>query len=150
VRVEGSLTPGQTLTIQPVPDATTIRVIRPDGAITTFNVDQPLVVYADTPMSGIYTVDVYKGSDLAQEEFFAVNLFDPNESDIATRTPTIGGGAVTAAAQQEIGQQEFWPWIALVALVVLVFEWFVYHRRLQAPRLRVGGDQRFARSGKKP
>src|SRR5712692_3054537 len=62
LNVNGSLHPGQAVTIQPDLGATLVRVQRPDGAITSFNVDQPLLVDADTPLPGLYSVDVYQGS----------------------------------------------------------------------------------------
>lgn len=143
ISLGGSLQPGQTVTIQPRTDAQTVRVQRPDGAITTFKVDQPLLIYADTPMPGIYTVDVYKGSDVIQEEYFAVNLFDPNESQIAVRTPAFSTSSLATGDSKEIGQREFWPYIALAALAILILEWYAYHRRLKVPRL--SALRRFAR-----
>jgi Ca-activated chloride channel homolog len=146
IRVNGSLQPGETVTIQPGAAAETVRVQRPDGATTTLNVDQPLLVYADTPLPGIYNVDVYKGSDRIQQELFAVNLFDQNESNIAVRTPTFGASTVGVARKEEIGQREFWPWVALAALLTLMIEWYVHHRRLAVPRLAgLSPLRRFAR-----
>lgn len=137
ITVQESLTPGQTLSITPRTDAETVRVTAPDGAITTLTVDKPVLIMADTRKIGLYTVDVYKGADVVQSERFAVNLFDPNESQIATRTPVFGTTTLTTAGQEERGQREFWPWLALAALAVLMLEWLIYHRRagLQLPRL---------------
>jgi len=151
ISIDGNVQPGQAISIQPIPDSTTVRVSRPDGAITTFDVKQPLIVYADTPLAGIYTVDIYRGSQVVQQEVFAVNLFDQDESNIAVRTPTFGSTKLTVAAQEETGQREFWPWIALVALLILIIEWWVYHRRLQLPKLP-NAKRQFARrsSGTSP
>jgi Ca-activated chloride channel family protein len=135
VHVNGSLQPGQTLIIQPGSEAETVRVIRPDSASTELKVDQPQLIYADTSVPGIYKVGMYKGSDMLQEELFAVNIFDANESQITVRTPTFGSSTVTVARKDEIGQWEFWPWIALLALIVLMIEWYVHHQRLRIPRL---------------
>ncbi len=144
IQVNGSLQPGQTLTIQPGADADTVRVQRPDGATTTLRVDQPLLIYADTPLPGIYKVDLYRGSDQLREELFAVNLFDPNESRIAVRTPTFGPANTGVARKDEVGQREFWPWVALLALLILIVEWYVHHQRLRVPRL-AALSSRFAR-----
>ena len=40
---------------------------------------------------------------------------------------------VTQAVEAEIGQREYWPLLALLALLVLLIEWYAYHRRLRAP-----------------
>ncbi len=144
VRINGSLQPGQAVTIQPGASADLVRIQRPDGATTTRNVDQPLLIYADTAIPGIYKVEVYKGSDLLQTEQFAVNLFDANESNIAVRTPSFAPSNAGTARQEEVGQREFWPWVALAALLILMIEWYVHHRRLQIPRL-AALSRRFAR-----
>jgi len=146
VQDNGSLRPGQVVTIQPGLETDLVRVQRPDGATTTLKVDQPLLIYADTPMPGIYKVDLYKGDQPLQEELFAVNLFDEGESRIAPRTPTFGNASAGAAPREEVGQREFWPWVALAALAILVIEWRVHHERLRVPSLgTVTSFRRFAR-----
>ena len=145
VNVNGSLHPGQTASIQPGLQADLVRVTRPDGAVTTLKVDQPTLIYADTPMPGIYTVETYQGSNLLQTQNFAVNVFDENESRIAVRTPTFGSSATASSRPEEIGQREFWPWVALAALILLALEWFAYHRGLHVPSLGTAVARRFAR-----
>ncbi len=73
---------------------------------------------------------------MIQSAPFAVNLFDAGESDITPRTEiALGGAAVTEPDEEELGQREFWPWVALLALLILLIEWYVYHRRLRAPTM---------------
>ncbi|MCC7206414.1 MAG: VWA domain-containing protein [Anaerolineae bacterium] len=147
VRVEGSLSPGQTAVIQPLPETDSVRVTRPDGGVSLLRADAPLLIYADTRQSGIYSVDLLREGDVIRQEAFTVNLFDGNEGRIAVRTPDVGEGALAQAGEAEIGQQEFWPWIALAGLALLALEWFAYHRRLRAPTLRPRpeSERRFAR-----
>jgi Ca-activated chloride channel family protein len=147
VRIDGPLGPGQTVVIQPLSDSEEVRITRPDGVVRTLAADRPLLIYADTPLPGIYTVELVHDGRVVRQEAFAVNLFDAVESRIAPRTPDFGSGALATPAQEEIGQQEFWPWIALAALAILALEWFAYHRRLQTPRVRPAADRRFARHG---
>lgn len=149
VRVEGSLAPGQTAVIQPIPEADAVRVTRPDGATTMLDAGQPALIYADTIRPGIYSVDLLAEGSLLRQEAFAVNMFDDNEGRIAVRTPDFGESALVASGEVEIGQQEFWPWVAVAALAVLALEWFAYHRRLRAPTLRPRpeSERRFARRG---
>jgi Ca-activated chloride channel family protein len=144
--LEGSAQIGQTVVLQPLPEADLVRVVAPDGATTTFRVDQPLLIYAETKQTGIYSVDMYNGTELIQQEFFAVNLFSESESDIAPRAVQLGSGAEAAAeTPQEVGQREFWSLFALIGLAILAFEWFIYHRRLGVPRLRSAALSRFSR-----
>ncbi len=145
LHISGALQPGQTVTIQPSLLANRVRVTRPDGVVKTLNVDQPVLVYADTPMPGIYSVEIYQDSKLINTELFAVNLFDENESRIAPRTPTFGSAAVDITGKGEIGQREFWPYVALAALLLLMLEWLAYHRGLRVPTLGGTVLRRFAR-----
>jgi Ca-activated chloride channel family protein len=149
--LEGSAQIGQTVVIQPPPEADLVRVVAPDGATTTFRVDQPLLIYAETQQTGIYSVDMYNGAELIQQEFFAVNLFSESESDIAPRAVQLGSSAEATAAEmpQEVGQREFWSLFALIGLAILALEWFIYHRRLGVPRLRSAALSRFSRTARR-
>ena len=61
---------------------------------------------------------------------FAVNLLDPNESNIEPRADIkIGGDDVTAGTERR-QPRDLWKWIALAALILLLVEWYVYNRRI--------------------
>jgi hypothetical protein len=128
---------GQPLTIRPALDAESVRVTAPSGAVTTLRPGAAPIIYAETQQPGIYTIDVYRGSTVRQEEQFAVNFFDPLESRIAPAASIQIGALTTAAAEsREIGQREYWPWVALIGLAVLAAEWYVYQRGARLPTLR--------------
>jgi hypothetical protein len=76
---------------------------------------------------------------------FAVNLFDARESDLAPRglipegAPEsmaeaykikIGYNPVTGTQKSVTIQKDIWWWLALGALGVLLFEWYIYNRRV--------------------
>ncbi len=76
---------------------------------------------------------------------FAVNLFDPRESDLAPRglvpdgVPEsqaesykikIGYNPVTGTQKPATVQKDIWWWLALGALGVLLVEWYIYNRRI--------------------
>jgi hypothetical protein len=76
---------------------------------------------------------------------FTVNLFDIRESDLATRglvpegAPLssaeaykikIGYNPVSGTAKPPVIQKDIWWYFALLALGVLLFEWYVYNRRV--------------------
>ncbi|NTU84126.1 MAG: hypothetical protein HGA45_32955, partial [Chloroflexales bacterium] len=69
--------------------------------------------------------------DLLARHRYAVNLFAPGESKIAAQRdlsiPQTSGAQSTVARERD-GRQEFWRWVALAALVVLLIEWLVYQR----------------------
>jgi Ca-activated chloride channel family protein len=125
---------GDTLAFNPPFEADTIRITRPDGATSTIRVGDDALIYADTAIPGIYTVDTYAGAALIQQEQVAVNLFDRLESLINPAPQLrIGASEVAEAEREEIGQREFWPLIALLALAFLGIEWWLYHERMRLP-----------------
>ncbi|MFK7990173.1 MAG: VWA domain-containing protein [Sandaracinaceae bacterium] len=82
--------------------------------------------------AGFYRLSTTTASGETLEDVFAANLgpsdegrIEPGEldlgEDIELDTPTVGVGAV---------QTEFWMWLVLAALGVVLVEWFTYHRRL--------------------
>lgn len=123
---------GQSLSIRPPFDATSLHFTLPDGSTRDLPVDRQTLVFADTQLPGIYTADIRVNDQTVQSSQFAVNLFAPAESDITPRTSiSLSGNVIAPALREEIGQHEFWPWAALLALVILLVEWYVYQKRLQ-------------------
>lgn len=121
---------GDTLPIALPPDADTVRVTLPDGSQRTIQ----SAAFADTSQPGLYTVEALAGGTVTQTASFAVNVFDAGESQIAPHESVmLGDTQVTQTVEAEIGQREFWTWLALGALAFLLIEWLVYHRRMQAP-----------------
>lgn len=122
------LLPGEPLTLFPETDVEGIVVASPDNNVYALPLAEN-VIFADTDELGVYAI-TYQKSDTQQVEYFAVNLFAPEESDIRTaETLTIGSNAVMQSAEDEIARREFWPWLAAFAFLVLLIEWFAYHGR---------------------
>jgi hypothetical protein len=66
-----------------------------------------------------------------QTRRFAVNLFDPVESDIATTYRVSVGNTTVTADQPRKQPRDLWKWPVLAGLVVLLLEWWVYNKRVQ-------------------
>lgn len=62
---------------------------------------------------------------------YAVNLLDPVESDIRA-AQQIKTAVTDAAANSDTGGaiRTLWPWMILIALAVIMLEWFVYNRKV--------------------
>jgi hypothetical protein len=134
VSVPDGLKVGGSLAITPLADTSTVRVTLPDGTTRDLAYTGAPLSFADTAQPGIYTVEAFSDSAARQSASFAVNLFDAGESDITPRaTFTLGDTVVTQAQEAEIGQREYAPLLVLAALLVLLIEWYAYHRRLRAP-----------------
>lgn len=130
------LAPGQPLALQVDEAISEVRVTRPDGTTVSSRGDEVQIqggqaIYAATDALGVYTVEEFRGSELLARHRYAVNLFAPNESQIAAQRdltiPQVSGAQSTVSRERD-GRQEFWRWVALAALVVLLLEWLVYQR----------------------
>lgn len=129
--IDGSaaLTPGGALALLPPPTADALRVLLPDGSARAVSVGAP--VFAETEQLGFYRVEALQNGTVSETAVFAVNGFDAAESAIAPRAElTLGTLNVPPLAEEEaVGQREVWALLALLALAVLLLEWWVYHRR---------------------
>jgi Ca-activated chloride channel homolog len=129
----GTLNVGDSVIIRPPLEADTVRVIAPDGSEEVLPVERDTVVYTQTTSTGVYRLEVLAENEVIRSQSFAINLFNPAESDITPREVVIGGETVTGEPSEELGQREFWSLIALLALLVLLIEWYVYQRQLRVP-----------------
>lgn len=126
------LRPGQTLTIKPRGGDRAIAIDDPDGARYQAAATEAGVLFTNSDKLGVYTVV----SNQAVLGAFAVNLFDPAESAIRPQLNIrVGRAEVGATPQAEVGQFEVWPWIAAAALLLLLIEWWAYHRGATLPAL---------------
>ncbi len=134
------LSVGDVLLLSPPLLADSLRITLPDGAIRELPVEGERMAFTETAQLGLYQLEVLQAGEVMQSQAFAVNLFGSGESDIAPLPEDalqlrLGGGAVALAADEQLGLQEFWAWLVAGALMLLIIEWIVYHRRLQAPTL---------------
>lgn len=109
------------------PGTASVEVVSPDGGASRRALDpaRPVLVYGDTGTRGVYHVKTDSGT-----LSFAVNLLDANESDTAPRRElALGEYTRVEAAAMLKANVEIWRWLALAALLVLLFEWWFYHRR---------------------
>jgi hypothetical protein len=122
-----SLSAGESLTLVPPTDAEQIVIASPSNKAFTLAAGQTL--FSQTNELGYYAVN-FVSKESTKVEYFAVNLFDKSESDLHPREKLqIGSTSVTPTISQQIGLQELWKWLAGFALVILMIEWQVFHRK---------------------
>ncbi len=121
---------GQALEIR-VPQAEPLSVISPGGTSSRISRGPDGVFhFQETDNVGIYTYDL-AAADPSDTRRFAVNLFDANEGNIAPVAQIeTAWNTVKAQATMETKRYDAWRWFALLALVVLVVEWYIYNRRV--------------------
>lgn len=125
-----SVKPGQPMVLRTQSPVDHVTVQRPDGRrVELPRQTQNQFVFTETGQVGIYTV--WEGRDTKPARQFAVNLFDSRESDLKPRAKLeLGHEEVSGQGGLEPARKELWRWLLLAALVVLVFEWYVYNQRV--------------------
>ena len=126
--VATSYRPGETVRLRPesIVDEVVVRRVGgptwslargPGGGIDFIDTDQP----------GQYLVE----SEGRLIDTFSINLFDRQESRLAVVPEVeLGDAAVVAVTTGERQRREFWRWMLLAVLGLLVTEWWIYSRRL--------------------
>ena len=116
---------GEQIRIAPISDGTTLRVQKPDKKMVQVRDS----IFTDTDQVGVYTLY----ADDRQLEWFTVNLL--NASVSALSHPLIEQDAEGVGTAIESGlqpmTQEVWRWFALTAFLLLLLEWWCYHRNTQ-------------------
>jgi hypothetical protein len=114
------------------------RLLHPDGAFDQIEVSDPgkhqFRVKQSTGMVFSFQstdkVGVYQATWPGGGRTFAVNLLDADESNTQPRNEIKLGSQRIEAGHARRQTYDTWKWVALAALVLLVLEWAVYHRRI--------------------
>lgn len=122
--------PGETMTLA-VPAGASKAVIRlPDSErVEIDTTNRPTLTFARTAAHGLYIARFNDTSSTSEK--FAVNVLDPIESRIApAENLEFGSGRIAAIDQSSLTTRPLWPYAAIVALVIVMFEWWIYNRRV--------------------
>jgi hypothetical protein len=122
--------PGSSVTLDPPDPTSAIEVRPPTGkAVALGRGAAGKCSFTETNDLGIYEVQA-NGKTFQR---FAVNLFDPLESDIRPDPkPAIKIGHVTVAGQTgwQAGHREIWKELLFLGLAISLLEWYMYNRRI--------------------
>lgn len=128
--VAGSSRPGQPVALRSLVKPDKIEVETPaKKKMQVPRGRQNLYTFHDTQAVGVYRVLEAQ----IETQRFAVNLFDAAESDIRMRRDQpikIGHTEVAGVTGWEVSRRDGWKWLLIVALGVLLFEWYIYNRRV--------------------
>ncbi len=126
----GSVLPGRPVTIRLPRYVERVTVVAPNGQrIPLVRQGNNAFVFTDTSQLGVYRVFEKDRPEPTQR--FAVNLFDPRESDIRPQSDVqLGHETVRGTARLQPIRRELWKWLALCGLAVLMLEWYIYNRRV--------------------
>ena len=105
----------------------TAEIVLPDGTKRTREIDnnRKELLFGETQKQGVYKVTA--GTN---QIAFCVNLLDNLETDTTPRKEIqFGSYAKISSSTTRQANLEIWRWFALTALIILLFEWWYYHRR---------------------
>jgi hypothetical protein len=131
---------GDTLTTRLPPGATNVKLSEPDG--TTINLETApngSVTYGPIAKTGMYSVTwegqatpIDQADGTTARRHIAANLLDPYESDIGTAPKlSMARQEITAQTERESDlTRKLWPYLLIAALGVIMFEWFIYNRKV--------------------
>jgi len=122
-----SVQPGEPIILRPEAGVQWLQVASPKGDAVKLTRSQSAdFTYGGTDHLGIYQVVRDDGG----QRGFAVNLLDANESHIEPRKEIHIGNERFSADQERKQPLELWKWIILLALILLMVEWYIYNRRV--------------------
>ncbi|MBX9789142.1 MAG: VWA domain-containing protein [Pirellulales bacterium] len=125
-----TIRPGDAVVLEQVRTAREIDVKNPlSKQVRVDRADAARPKYDATDQLGVY--EVLADGKLAER--FSVNLFDSAESDIRPRAQAavkLGQAEIQEGQATGVSRRYAWKYLLLVTLVVLLGEWYTYHRRV--------------------
>lgn len=117
---------GQPVRLSVDPTAASVELVDPAGGST--EIGPPfLASAADLSLAGVYTVKEAGGQGESVSRF-AAQLQDPEQSRISPGEPPLVRTVASAPGDDTLVPQEIWPWLAALAFVGLLLEWFMFLR----------------------
>ncbi len=116
---------GKILIVAAGPRKQPIKALSPDGKEEKLH--QGLKGYAitATKQQGIYQIIMEDGSS----DYYAVNLLSSNESNLTPRSFTTPNALSNSNSQNtSLCYKELWPLLNLIILMLLIIEYYLYHR----------------------
>lgn len=130
----GAVLLGESVTLRPDPRTSQVELGAPDGSVTVLSPrpDETLRLSLDQP--GLYTlVEQAAGRTLFSGQL-AVNAGAAVESDLRPRIlPAPAPVATTPGLGDADLARPIWPWLAALAMLVMLIEWTYVHGRRRAP-----------------
>jgi Ca-activated chloride channel homolog len=129
-----SFSVGDILRISPPLGATSARITLPDGTRRDLAISSDALAFAETRQAGFYRLEMLTDENVTETQIVALNLFGTGESNIAPINEiNVGGGTVEGENDEQFSFRELWPAFLLLSLLILLYEWYLYYKRLRVP-----------------
>ena len=130
--VQKALVPGDVISMALPVGSRAVRVLLPDGSVEDgFLGTDGRFSWGPVLQSGLYEVSWLGPDDEERSSTeVAVNLLDAREGRIdAVEDLKLSVERISGTRRAKSAWVSIWPWLLVAGLVILVLEWYVYHRR---------------------
>jgi Ca-activated chloride channel family protein len=115
---------GETVALSPPTGSREINIAFPDKSTRRVTSAANPFLFSGADKTGIYTASAGNW-----KKTFGVNLLNKTESDLKPRDAIqVGTGKPVSGEGRARANKELWGYLALIALVLLGVEWWIYHR----------------------
>ena len=131
--VEKSLVPGEPITMALPAGTRSVEVVRPDGVVEEgFLSPDGRFSWGPVLQAGLHEVSWSAPGDSERSNVLvAVNMLDGLEGQIdAAEALNLSVERITGTRRSRSALVSVWPWLLVAGLLILVLEWYVYHRRV--------------------
>ena len=132
LRTDKGLVPGEVVSLLVPAGSTEARIILPDETASTPLLDDDgLLSWGPVSRAGLHKVTWLTPGGREGEAFIAVNLLNGAESRIGSRE-VIDFSVNEIQGVRSTGRRfvALWPWLLGFGMLLLMIEWYVYHRRI--------------------
>lgn len=126
-----SIQPGESITLRTSEPVSDITIETPSGKeYKILENAQNAFVFTATEELGLYKV--FPGDLTDPRQLFAVNLFDRTESDVRAKQLLELNSAEQFKAKDTVTEKrkDYWKYVLILGMLVLMFEWYIYNRRV--------------------
>ena len=129
VASDESLEPGAMIRVRLPDGAREVRVTPPGGTAEPMVRHDAEASWGPARRCGAYRIEWQDAGGTAGERWVAVNMLDADECDVAAVDGLSLSGQPIRTVAREGASLDLWPWILGLAFVLLLAEWWIYHRQ---------------------
>lgn len=123
-----SVEPGDMIRVRLPDGASSAQITPPGGTAEPMQVRDGEASWGPARRAGAYRIGWTASGGASSSRWIAVNMLDAQECEIAAAADLSLGGAPVTPSGGGLGTLDLWPWLIGVAFVLLMLEWWLWHR----------------------